>query len=111
MHRRDIFPVMAGLTIWATGTPSRTSFASAASFDSKVVRQLARDLARKAYKQPDRTLPDDLAKLDYSTFQTLRFNKSRALWHNDGSRFTVEFFHRGYIFKDRSISAKWWMAR
>jgi glucans biosynthesis protein len=103
MRRREVFPVMAGFTIWAAGLPSRTDAAPAAApaFQSEVVRQLARDLARKPYQPPDKALPDELNNLTYSQYQMLRFNKNQALWHDYGARFKVEFFHRGYIFKDR----------
>ena len=56
--------------------------------------------AAKPYQAPDATLPDELKNLDYSAYQTLRFDKSKALWR-DGGKFNVEFFHRGFLYKDR----------
>ncbi len=101
MKRREVFPVIAGFTMWAANKPTVGAAAPAAGFDSGTVRQLARELAQKPYQAPDKTVPDDLAKLDYSGYQALRFNKNQALWRDSGRHFTVEFFHRGYIFKDR----------
>ena len=68
-------------------------------FDTAVVRNLARELAQKPFQPPDTTLPDALRNLEYSAYQTLRFDKNKALWRGD--RFSVEFFHRGFLFKDR----------
>lgn len=70
-------------------------------FDAAAVRNLARELALKPYQPPDVALPDALKSLDYSTYQTLRFDPSKALWRGDGGKFTIEFFHRGYLFKNR----------
>jgi periplasmic glucans biosynthesis protein len=79
----------------AADTPADTPFAAAA------VRNLARELALKPYQPPDAALPDALKSLDYSAYQTLRFDPGKALWRGDGGKFTIEFFHRGYLFKNR----------
>lgn len=70
-------------------------------FDAATVRNLARELALKSYQPPDVALPDSLKSLDYSAYQTLRFNPDRALWRGNGGKFTIQFFHRGYLFKNR----------
>jgi glucans biosynthesis protein len=101
MRRREVFPAMAGFTIWAASLPSRAEAVPPAAFESADVRRSARDLARKPYQPPSKALPSELDKLDYSGYQTLRFKSAQALWRDSGSRFTVEFFHRGYLFKDR----------
>jgi glucans biosynthesis protein len=100
MRRRELFPLMATLG-FAPGTKVASSDPVAGTaFDTATVRNLARELALKPYQPPDSALPDALANLKYSDYQTLRFDKSKALWHGDG-KFSVEFFHRGFLFKDR----------
>lgn len=110
MRRRELLPAMTGAVVWAaTGAAapsvepsgSAVTLSPPAAFESSVVRRLARELARKPYHPPDRSLPEELARLDYSAYQALRFNKSQALWHDDATHFTVELFHRGYLYKDR----------
>ncbi|MBS0640310.1 MAG: glucan biosynthesis protein G [Proteobacteria bacterium] len=70
-------------------------------FDHATVRVMARDLAAKPYKAPDDSLPAEYRNLDYSAYQGIRFDPGKALWTGQGRKFTVEFFHRGYIFRDR----------
>ena len=60
------------------------------------MRNLARALALKPFQPPDSKLPDVLANLKYSEYQMLRFDKSKALWRGNNSKFSVEFFHRGF---------------
>lgn len=113
LRRRELLPAMTGIAVqMATQAAAAPASAPApaqagagaspsAAFSSAMVRRLARDLARKPYHPPERSLPDELSRLDYSAYQSLRFNKSQALWHDRGGHFTVEFFHRGYLYKDR----------
>ena len=103
MRRRDLFPLLAvagfAAPVWAAPTPANPS--PSGPFDATTVRDIARDLAAKPYQAPDATLPDELKNLDYSAYQTLRFDKSKALWHGNGGKFNVEFSHRGYLYKER----------
>ncbi len=62
---------------------------------------MARDLASKPYKAPDDTLPSQFKNLEYSAYQGIRFDPAKALWSGQGRKFSVEFFHRGYIYGDR----------
>ncbi len=73
----------------------------ATPFDASTVRGLARALAQKPYVAPDAALPDELKNLDYSAFQTIRFDPGKMLWNGQGAKFTIGLFHRGYLFKDR----------
>ena len=101
MRRREVFSLFAalGLSPAAKATPPDPS--SGNPFDGATVRKLARELAGKPYQPPDAKLPEPFASLDYPAYQTLRFDKSKALWRGQGGRFSVEFFHRGFLFKDR----------
>jgi glucans biosynthesis protein len=74
-------------------TPAPFNFAN-------VVRRAA-DLATKAY-QPDRPdLPEGLANLDYDKYRDVRFRRDKSLWKDEGLPFQVEFFPRGFMFRDR----------
>jgi glucans biosynthesis protein len=65
------------------------------------VRQKARELANNPYKGPDNSLPKPFENLDYDAYRTIRFKPDRALWRGENLPFEVQFFHRGFIFKDR----------
>ena len=89
----------------ATVLAARPAVAAPASgetpFDGSTVRNLARSLAAQPYKPPDSTLPEELKNLDYQDYRAIRFDPERALWRGLGLGFTVEFFHRGFLYKDR----------
>jgi len=75
--------------------------ASGTPFDASTVRALARALAQKPYQAPDDKLPDELKNLTYDQYRSIRFNPQRALWADTKLDFHVEFFHRGFLYKDR----------
>jgi glucans biosynthesis protein len=99
--------VTTGLSLPLVAVADQSKAASEArpppadTFDHATVRAMARELAAKPYKAPDDSLPDDFKNLDYSAYQGIRFDPAKALWTGQGRRFTVEFFHRGYIYRDR----------
>jgi glucans biosynthesis protein len=62
---------------------------------------MARDLASKPYKAPSEKLPDDLANIDYDHYRAIRFLPERALWRGEKLPFEVQFFHRGFFYKNR----------
>lgn len=77
----------------AAGTPGEFTFAA-------VVRRAA-ELATAPYA-PDRpALPDYLSALDYDRYRDIRFDPTRNLWRNERLPFQVNFFHRGFLSKDR----------
>lgn len=75
------------------GVPGEFTFAA-------VVRRAA-ELATGPYA-PDRPeLPDYLSDLDYDRYRDIRFDPTRNLWRNESLPFQVNFFHRGFLSKDR----------
>ncbi|MDB5635002.1 MAG: Periplasmic glucan biosynthesis protein MdoG [Tardiphaga sp.] len=70
-------------------------------FNPSVIRQLARDLAQKSFKAPDRSFPDTLKNLSYDNYRSIRFNPDQALWRSDALPFQIQFFHRGFFFSNR----------
>jgi len=71
------------------------------SFNAQAVRRMAQELAQQAYKAPDHSLASDLVNIDYDAYRGIRFRPDRALWKSEGLPFQLQFFHRGWIYKDR----------
>lgn len=77
----------------AAGPPKDAIFATAV--------ERARELASASFS-PDRPeLPDYLASLDYDKYRDIRFQRSETVWRNEGLPFQMQFFPRGFLFKDR----------
>jgi len=62
---------------------------------------MARDAAGKPFKAPDSKLPAHLNDLDYDHYRAIRFLPDRALWRGEKLPFEVQFFHRGFFYKNR----------
>jgi periplasmic glucans biosynthesis protein len=69
-------------------------------FDYAWLKGHARALAGARYEPPAGVLPQALAKLDYDHYQAIRFRRERSLWAKDGLKYRIEFFHRGYGYKE-----------
>ncbi|MGL4263581.1 MAG: glucan biosynthesis protein G [Afipia sp.] len=103
MNRRKFLSTSAALPVLALIPHARVSAASSASepFGSSRVRQLARDAAGKEFVSPDSKLPDAFKDLDYDHYRAIRFLPEHALWHGEKLPFEVQFFHRGFFYKNR----------
>jgi len=95
MRRRELFPLFSGIFAFAPAALSEPAQSTPAdpppadtAFDAATVRNLARALALKPYQAPDSSLPDQLKDLKYSDYQTLRFDKTKALWRG-ASKFSA----------------------
>ncbi|HEX5508685.1 MAG TPA: glucan biosynthesis protein G, partial [Pseudolabrys sp.] len=100
MDRRQ-FIAGSAATISVLGRNSRVEAADGGTFAADMVRKQAQELANKPYAAPDNSLPDEFKKIDYDAYRSIRFIPQRALWRDEGLPFQVQFFHRGWIFKDR----------
>lgn len=99
MHRRELlFAAAAALLAPAAGAEAEIQDTP---FEASTVRTLARNLALQPYKAPDIGLPDSLKNLDYEAYRAIRFDPDKALWRGLNLHFTAEFFHRGFLFKDK----------
>src|SRR5205823_6359630 len=92
--------VFALMILWVVASPcvsrgDETKQPLRFDFESVVAR--ARALAAAAY-QPVPEVPAAARAISYDQWRSIRFLKDRALWANDGLRFTVEFFHPGGLF-------------
>jgi glucans biosynthesis protein len=46
-------------------------------------------------------LPEFLRNMDYATYRKIEFRRDQATWAGENLPFQLQFYHRGYIFKDR----------
>lgn len=102
MNRRQLLEASALLPLVAA-LPWEGFAARAADmpFGPSYVRDLARNLAAKPYEAPDEKLPDALRDLSYDQYRSIRFRPERALWRDAKLPFQVQFFHRGFFYKNR----------
>ncbi|MEJ1097673.1 MULTISPECIES: glucan biosynthesis protein G [unclassified Pseudoxanthomonas] len=75
--------------------------ARATPFDADTVPNLARTLAASAYRPPDSALSSSLQKIKYDQYRDIRYDPKRAIWRGTSSPFQLQFFHRGFFFKER----------
>jgi glucans biosynthesis protein len=61
------------------------------------VTERALRLSREPFQPTDRSLPPELASLDYDRYQRIDFRHQRSLWRNNRSGFELQPLHRGYI--------------
>jgi glucans biosynthesis protein len=92
-------PVQAQTVQAPTGPAAGTG--PATSFDRKKLIAMAEDLGKKPYKAPAGKLPPSLKSIDYDTYRTLRYRPDKSLWAGQKLGFTAQFFHLGFLFKDK----------
>jgi len=98
--RREFLSAGASLPLLAMADPAHAADPAPAStaFDSATVRNIARQLAAQPYKAPASDLPAAFKDLDFDAYRDIRFDPDKALWRGQDRKFTVQFFHRGYIY-------------
>ncbi|MGB5446255.1 MAG: glucan biosynthesis protein G [Psychromonas sp.] len=75
-------------------------YAVSGKFSRNTVADLARELAKKPYKEPDTTLPASLQDLNYDQYRDIRFNPASAIWAGEELPFQMQLFHRGFYYKE-----------
>ncbi|HBX59423.1 MAG TPA: glucan biosynthesis protein D, partial [Methylophaga sp.] len=68
-------------------------------FSRNTVVEIARQLAEKPFKAPPNA-PDELAKLDYSTYRQINFQENAAIWGKTPTKFSFQLFAPGFLYKD-----------
>jgi periplasmic glucans biosynthesis protein len=104
VHRREVVLSGLSLPLLSLGGALETFAAEggvAAPFDGDTVATLAKALAVRPYRRADSTLPPALATVGYDQYRDFRYRTDRALWRGRGLPFQAQFFHRGFLFKDR----------
>ena len=101
MNRRQL--LQSSLTVSAMAAWLRSGFvaASGEAFAPSHVRERARALAAKPFEAPNENLPEPLKNLDYDQYRSIRFSPVRSLWRDEELPFEIQFFHRGFIYKNR----------
>jgi glucans biosynthesis protein len=98
VHRRWLAAVLGSSGAILALTTSQPAVA----FGLEDVAKRAKQLAAKNYQEPERNQPPWLREIKYDQWRDIRFRKERALWLDQNSPFTVEFFHPGFYY-DRSV--------
>lgn len=68
-------------------------------FSRETVIELARQLAEQPFKEPANA-PEELKKLDYSTYRQINFQENAAIWGGTPTKFSVQLFAPGFLYKD-----------
>lgn len=95
--------VGCAVTAAAESSPSATGNASARFLVVKSIDDL-RTLAAELAKQPHRPEPPlipELADLNYDRYREIEFRHDHAVWDDGEHPFWLEFFHRGFVQRDR----------
>jgi glucans biosynthesis protein len=92
-------PGSNAITVAAEDPPVPTEEV-AGPFDRSVVTELARKLAKAAYEPPPNELPPEIRDLTYDQYRDIRFKPAAAIWAGEGMPFQLQFFHRGFYYKD-----------
>jgi len=69
------------------------------SFSRNSVIEQARLLSKKPFVRPSQA-PESLANLDYSEYRKINYQKDEAVWGGSPTRFSVELFAPGYLYRD-----------
>ena len=98
MERRQLIGGAAALA-FATVLPVRA--AEDPPFDAQTVRTIAKTLSAAPYKAPDSSLPAQVADIGYDAYRAIRFDPNQALWRGANLPFQAQFFHRGWLYKQK----------
>lgn len=70
------------------------------TFDFAQVVEMAKRLADRQMEVKN-NLPPELNALDYDAHRGIRFRPKKAVWGGQKSNFSIQLFHRGWLFKDK----------
>lgn len=83
---------------WATAFAQE---APAGAFDFAMIERIAQGLATQPHVPDQGGLPDHLAGLSFEQYRDIRYRPEHGLWGVEGLPFRVQFFHRGFVYRDR----------
>lgn len=104
MERRQLLQALLAAPLWpglAGLAYAQAPAPTAQPFGYAWLKGEARRLAERAYVPPDVALPPSLTGLDYTRFQSIRFKHDHGLWADANLPFRIEYFHRGYSYRER----------
>lgn len=106
VSRRGLLAAAAGAgAFWALpGLAARAAeeglqLGSPSPFSFDLLKERARALAGRPYREPEIRASDVLEAVDYDAHQKLKFRDEATLWGDDETRPGVRFFHLGRFFK------------
>lgn len=106
MNRRSFLQV-ASLTAAALVARRGPAFAQSAappaasvSFNHDWLVAAAKALSEKPYSPASAELPDGYGDITYDQYRNIWFKPDQSLWAADPSRFRIDMFHQGFIYKD-----------
>jgi glucans biosynthesis protein len=67
-------------------------------FDRSILVARAEELAKQPYVEPTQPSGEELKKLSYDQYRSIRFQKGAAIWAHEDRTFTIELFHPGFIY-------------
>ncbi|ADJ29387.1 glucan biosynthesis protein G [Nitrosococcus watsonii] len=81
----------------------QTDTPSTKPFDFSIVEKIARQQATQPYSENSEAgvLPESLAGLDNDQYHNIRYNPKQTLWRGQDLPFQLQFFPRGFLFKDQ----------
>lgn len=88
--------VPGSLSAFAAANP-----AAGTPFSRSTVTDMARKLAQAPFSPPSQDLPDSIKNLTYDQYRAIYFRPDKAIWADEKLPFTLEMFHRGFLYKDR----------
>ena len=99
--RRDVLRWPLALALASLGMPAgAASFRTAGKpFTRETVREIARARAAAPYRPPP-SVPPELAKLSGQRYREIRYRRNRAIWGGTPTRFSVELFPPGFIYRN-----------
>jgi glucans biosynthesis protein len=89
------------ILLWASLSFSSLAASPPGRFTYATLKAEAQKLASNEYR-PVATpnLPEPFAKLSYDDYQSIHFVPAQGPWENEQLRFTFQFFHRGFIYRE-----------
>jgi periplasmic glucans biosynthesis protein len=75
------------------------SNAAGKPFSHSTVVEIARKLSQALFVEPQ-TVPESLAKLDYSTYRKINFQQNAAIWGGTPTPFSIQLFAPGFLYKE-----------
>jgi glucans biosynthesis protein len=84
------------LAAWGGEAPAQ----SEPGFSFAIVQQRARQRAATEYRPEPNRLPQFLKSLGYDGYQRIRFRPETGPWEGQSNRFTLQFFHPGYLYQN-----------
>ncbi|THK40685.1 glucan biosynthesis protein G [Methylophaga sp. SB9B] len=96
---RLIIVIFTSLFFSTTFAETSNEQVDGTAFSHDTVIEYARKLAEEPFKQP-KTAPEELKKLDYSTYRQINFLENAAIWGGTPTKFSVQLFAPGFLYQD-----------